>query len=435
MDHCGGSCVDSRNNDGCVAEPPACAFPCGGYPDPEACSSSMTQATAESGDSPTTGNQPACLAAADCTDLASPICMDGACVACTEAEMPDAACGERDAGLPACGSTGTCVECTSATATACSGETPVCDDATNTCTKCTAHEQCGPEAACSFITGSCITDCVVHVDGDGGQDHTTIEGALRTTDGPCVIILHALTGANSYDGAEIPFARQIALFGAEDGPRPRIRGAGIPGILVAGTAYLRNLEIRGTANDPGIRVNPGRVYLDASRVVLNEGGGLHIELGGDAIVRNSMLGGDISDAAVVDVDARSSADIVYSTLLAGGGTATALRCDQGATTTVRNSIVVSRAPVTTVDCPGATLSYSAFETTPGGQGNVGVGLYDEAWFSSVANGDFHLSAGGIEAFGSAAVWRAGDPPIDFDGEMRVNTDGSPEAPGADLPTP
>lgn len=440
MDYCGGACVDSPNNDGCVKEPPECAFPCGGYPDPNACSDGGTATTGdptvgEATIGATTSVATECEGTQDCTDPNRPICVEQTCVACDQAATPDDACAERDAELPVCGPAGACVQCTVEAEGACGTSTPVCDPATNTCAKCTTHEQCGPESACAFTNGTCIRDCVTHVDGDGGQAHTTIDGALDATTGSCVIIVHALDGANSYDSVQIPAARQIALFGADDGPLPRIRGEGISSVRVAGAAFLRGLEIRGNPGYPGVYAFGGKVYIERSRIVLNAASAVNVDFGGAAVISNSMLGGNVDDVPAVDLGEITSVDIVYSTLIGGDGSATALKCDVGDDVRVRNSILVNDGAMNPLDCAGATITYSALETLPAGEGNVGVGAYDALWFTSVANGDFHLTTAGIMKFGTVAVWRDGDPTIDFDLEPRVGQDGLREAPGADLPTP
>ena len=45
--------------------------------------------------------------------------------------------------------------------------------------------------------------------------------------------------------------------------------------------------------------------------------------------------------------------------------------------------------------------------------------------------DFHLTPTGQTQFANIAVWEEGDPPFDFEGELRPNTDGAGDYAGAD----
>jgi hypothetical protein len=65
--------------------------------------------------------------------------------------------------------------------------------------------------------------------------------------------------------------------------------------------------------------------------------------------------------------------------------------------------------------------------------NVALGDVQIGWFTNYLTGDFHLSAMHPGAIDTAAVWMTGDPMVDIDGDARVNTDGSPDVAGADVP--
>ncbi len=158
------TCAFTPTEDGCVADRPddACHSPCGGgaWLDEDAScvgessSSSGTEASSTSGEtmqtetgsesgseSSTTGPMP-CMGSEDCTDAAAPFCepVGGVCVACDGVEDGDAACAELDPGMPLCVA-GDCVQCTAVAPEACTGETPVCEEATNACVPCVAHAE------------------------------------------------------------------------------------------------------------------------------------------------------------------------------------------------------------------------------------------------------------------------------------------------------
>jgi hypothetical protein len=66
-------------------------------------------------------------------------------------------------------------------------------------------------------------------------------------------------------------------------------------------------------------------------------------------------------------------------------------------------------------------------------GNTALGSMNTNWFMNYVTGDFHLSAMHPGTIDTAAVWMTGDPMVDIDGDARVNTDGSPDVAGADVP--
>ena len=89
----------------------------------------------------TSGKCVACTSDSQCTTAAAPICdkTKNACVACAT----DLQCQTKSTGLPACRADGQCVQCTAGAAAAvCTGATPACDTATNTCVQCTSGANC-----------------------------------------------------------------------------------------------------------------------------------------------------------------------------------------------------------------------------------------------------------------------------------------------------
>jgi hypothetical protein len=395
-------------------------------------SESATEVTSET-DS-TTGPI-GCLTSDECTDPAAPICENLMCVPCGDATDPDGACEDKDASAPACRDDGQCVQCTGTNASACGDVTPVCGDASE-CVGCTYHEQC-PESACQIDTGACFDDtCVVTVDGDGAAQYSSIAEGI--TNG-CVVIVHELDDDASYQEALSINGMSVALLAA-DGQLPRVQGTGgDPTLTVSGGAdvYVQGLTLSLNGSAEGVLVDGASVWLDRSRVVQNTGGGVTLTNGADGQVRNCYVGGN-SDVPAMTVNG-SSVDVRYSTL-GGFFDAPALACTSPNAVTVRNSIVVSRAVTSDIDCDDAVMTYSATEVLVEGMGNVAVGAFDApdatAWFLNYNSGNFGLTPGGENTgegeFGDVAQWQPGDPDVDIDGDPRP-TEPGPDAAGADVP--
>jgi len=335
-------------------------------------------------------------------DAATPICVDMACVPCTDAADGDAECAAKDGALPVCREDGQCVQCTSSNADECGDMTPVCDDGTSSCVGCTYHEQC-ESTACDIASGSCFEDCVVHVDGDGRQDFDNIgDGIAAAIAGGCVLVVHELEGEVAYQEPLVIDGDTVAIFAAP-GEAPRWEGTG----------GNPTLTVTGGAN----------VYIQSMWMVGNSGTSLDVEGGSFVQVRNCFVDGD-DDVAAVDVTS-ATFDASYSTIAGGFGTAAALRCDGPATVEVRDSILVARTDMPELDCTTDVLQTSATEAE--------VPELQTTWFVNFAVGDFHLSGTGEAIFDGIAEWNTGDPASDIDDQGRAGVDGTPEAAGADLP--
>jgi hypothetical protein len=453
-----GLCGATPGQDGCVADEPVdgeCYSPCGdsqSASENSAClgvmeSTDGTMSTGETTDDPTgsesstTGPAP-CAGNEDCPDAAAPFCepVSGECVACDGTDDPDGACAGLDPGLPLCVG-GACVACTAENPAACTGETPICDDATNSCVPCTEHGQCG-EAACNLFSGACLpADAVVHV-GGAMPDFATIEAAVMSFDAMTegTIIMHA--GAYNDQAVTVDGGRVLAFLAAEDAampPRWTQSSGGPPQLTVTdATVLMDGLQVSGNADDLGLRVDAGRAWVDRSRVINNTGGGVLAENAAELVLRNSFVGGD-DDTAAVNVDA-ATARISFSTLGGGTITATGLSCTAPDSVEVRSSIIVALGIMATggvdVACSVADITYTATETPFVGTGNVTVGelplMTPEDWFVSYGLGDYHLQNDGLDLFADVAQWQDGDPRADIDGDPRPAVDGTPDFAGADL---
>ena len=431
---------------GCVAEvTPECHAPCG-EPGDLSCvvgesstgTSSMgteTSGSSESGsESSSTTGPMSCVNDEECTDAAAPFCgVSGECGTCEGTKDGDAACAGVDPGLPLCVG-GACVQCTAAAPEACTGTTPLCDDATNTCVPCTEHGQCG-EAACNLYTGACLpgdAEAIAHV--GPGQEFASLTLAVASipADAEGTVVVHQ---ANYDEAVTVDGNRTVAFLAAEgDSPVWGLLAGGMPQLTVpmGSTVLVEGMQLSGNANDLGLRVDGGRAWVDRSRIVQNSGGGVLAEAGAELTLRNCFVGGSVNNVAALAVTG-ATATITYVTAGAGFGTATALTCDVAATVDTRNSLFVSEdAGGDEVQCPGATIEHSAAELDLGGT-NVALGDMATTWFTAYGTGDFGLTAMHPVAIDTAAQWQTGDPTTDIDGDPRPAVDATPDYAGADVP--
>lgn len=391
---------------------------------------------------PSAGPQP-CVDDEDCGDAAAPFCgPSGECVACAETVDPDGACAGLDPTVPLC-MNGGCVQCTAEVPDACSGETPVCDDASNSCTACNQHDQCG-EAACNFYTGACLpADAVVHV--GPGQELGNLTDAVASfgSGAAGTIIVHQ----DVYYDTVIVNGGQALAFLANEGDmdipvwdNDILQLGTSPLTVTDGTVFIDGLELTGTSDAaPGLAVNGGRAWVDRSHIVNNKGGGIVADSAANLTLRNCFVDSDGNDAnALVIADA--SASVLYSTLVAGRNNAVALSCTPPTTVVVRNSLIVARGDAGSnafdVVCDQADMTFTVTESHVSGRGNVTVEFPENApgdWFMDYVNGDFHLQNAGLVVFAAIARWRTGDPLTDIDGAPRPNVDGSADYVGADVP--
>lgn len=455
------TCVHTPAKDGCVADRPeddACYSPCGGetrLEDDVTCLDSHgTGSTSTSDDgstldtdgsatgtdtmdpseSSTTGAMP-CTENEECTDPAAPFCepVSGECVTCAATDDPDGACAGLDPGAPLCVG-GACVQCTAENPAACDEQLLLCDDASNTCVGCVAHDECA-SGGCELAVGTCFPPGeVVHVDGDGGQDFTTVAAAVASVGAGLhgVIVVHEQDSGLGYPGTMVDQGKTIALLAAA-GETPSLQGTGAnPGLRIAGAgtaAYVDGLEVSNAAA-VGVITDGALAWIDRSRIVGNDGGGVLAQNGAELTLRNCFVGGSI-DTSVLDIQG-ATASVLYTTLGASLGATTSITCNASGMASVRNSLVVSRSDDDEVTCANLDASYTAAEMMLGGTGNVALGAMQTTWFMSFNGGDFHLTTAPV-SIATTAQWEAGDPAVDIDGDDRPNTDGASDFAGADRP--
>lgn len=463
---CSAGCSDSPSphRNGCVTERPAdaCYSPCGqgltadeldecpvdGTDTSASTSSTGAQAstgmpTASGADESTTAVAPGCEGDGECEDPA-PLCVDGACVPCSEAPDPATACARSFPERPLCDE-GRCVACTPQDTSACEGLTPVCDVG-GLCVGCTLHEQC-PQSACHIEEGSCLPiDRVWVVDGDAGgcagadgsevAPYCTMGAALANVGvGEMgTLWVRARTGDAAYAaGFTITGSRVVAIRGLAD-ERPRFSGGGVGApITISGgaVAYLDRGRVDGSAVIEAVQVVGAVLHLDGWLVVLNQAGAVALSNGAVLHARNSVLGANGS--ALIDAQAlratASTFELRYVTMAGNDSAGTAsIACTGGSGGLVRNAIVVAIEP-DSIDCPGLVVEHSAIDTGLPGDGVVLRDAFDPGWFVAPGAGDFHVEPG--HPFEAVAQWAAGDPPFDLDGDPRPSVSGSPDVAGVD----
>jgi len=425
---------------GCVsAEELKCHEPCGKDPtceggDESSSSGGETETTTDGSGStsepdtdteePTSTTGPECMGNEECMDAALPFCVDEVCSPCSAVVegTPDEACAGLDDATPLCVDDA-CVQCTAENFEACGGATPLCDAEENTCAGCRFHEECQAigSPACNVATGACFDSSAASVtEVNVGTDGAIQPAIDAVADGGEHAIV--LTGTATGDhGITVDGGKTIAIVSTDANFKTIDGNEGNPTVTVTGagtTVYLHRLALTLNGDDVGISVESGAtLYADSVRVAQNTGGGVELATGTSGFLRNCMVGGANNSDAIAS---SGSLDLLYTTVVGNfGASSTALSCS-GGTTDVRNCILASRSN-DAVDCAAATITTSL---------EAEGGAYQESWFD-LDGGDLTLAV--PADFANVAIWEGGDPPFDFDGDARPNTDGANDYPGADVP--
>ena len=282
-------------------------------------------------------------------------------------------------------------------------------------------------------TGACFDEtCVREVDGDGGQDFSSVAAALGDE---CVVIVHERNAGVPYTEALGVEGITVAILAAP-GEKPVLQGVGggaTMGVMADGFLFAEGVILRGNTDGTGIAIADSTVYLDRVEITQNAGGGLDAD--GSAVrMRNTFVAGNggnsFSDTTGIRLQ-DSDAEISYvSVVFNEGDAADSFQC-AGATGTLRNSIVLGSDP-SSFDCPGVTASYTAFDDSVAGIGNDDVSPAQGSWFVNPTS-NFHLTAAGQSTFEDIAVWDVGDPAVDIDGDSRPNIPDTADVAGADVP--
>ena len=431
---------------GCVAEQPdpSCYSPCGGGATVEQDNSCVeigsdtgTSDESGSGSDPDMAPEDECRVNDDCQEEAD-YCYFGQCVPCNETADPDAACAVLTEGQASICLAGECVQCTEDDVDECTDAALLCDFDAHICVSCTSHDQCPGQAGCDLEFGACLpADAVWHVDGDGGQDFTTISQALDQLAGEDgTIIVHDFASTQTgYEESTVITGDRVVVIRGAPGERPLIFATG-PGLAVSNSArlYARDLHVLGE-NAIEITTN-ARADVDSCMVGAKSGSrGILLDTG-ELQMRNSMLRSAGGLYPALEITGSSTVSLTYSTVV-GLGTGVAIGCvdpvDITPGSSVRNSLIGNEGSEDAVACYELDYVNNAFEVGFGMGSNVEVGTLDLDWFVDAYFADLHLAGGAPIALATATLWLEGDPATDIDGDPRPTVPGSEDFAGADRP--
>lgn len=367
-----------------------------------------------------------CASNDDCPDDA-PFCDVEAreCVSCSALpeDERDGACRMLDADRPLCVE-GACVACSAEDHGACDD---ACDPETKACVGCTSHEQCRGEAGCNLLTGTCLSeDDIVHVDPDGGAGtFPTIDEALAqlgSNDGG-TLVLHESSDGIPTGNVVISGPRTIVLVAAP-GESPALNGGLSTTVTISdgATVLVEGWEVRGAQ---ALWIDDATVVLDRTTLL----GGLTVDNGGLLRARNSIMTGVASRGD-------STVDILYSTIVSRWGSY-AIECDQSDPSgfAIRNSLLLALAEAAETLSPGCspTIQYSASDRALVGNTNTILGsMNEQSWFVDLSGDNYRLAAPPASLL-TAARWQDGDPRTDIDGTLRPTVAGTPDVAGAHVP--
>lgn len=429
---------------------------------------SQTATSGDSTGSTVTGDPQECDAADPldpaCSDPAKPYCgAQGSCVACGAID-----CSVVSSDTPVCDAdSGRCVQCGADDSSACGGVTPICDVPTSTCVACTEHAQC-EGSACQLATGACFAK-VLYVDrgspcdgADGSIDlpFCEINDAVSKVgvDDPTAIRVKPNTIAYS-EQVQVPAGRTLAIVRDGNGVAKLEVGA-FDSLTVNDGAfvYVDQLQIgKGDVTKGVFCKTDAKVWIDRtqivdrkglgieslecelhlrqSRIYLNLGGGLKLT-GGSVSLANSFVvsnGGSFAAVSGIVLANMAKLDAVYTTIADNDGKAgveDSLDCTTPGPVVLRNSIVFGQSDLSSVDCASATALNSVVDAMSlMGEGTTVIKALDPGWFVMPESGNFQLKVD--PPFKDVAIWKTGDPAVDYDGDPRPGTDGDPDYAGAD----
>lgn len=390
----------------------------------------------------------------------TPFCSGGACVDCSIPLDPDGACESLGAGTDFCVG-GVCVQCTTDNASACEGETPLCDEGTLQCVGCSYHAQCDT-GACNLDTGACMpglpsvwvrpqaANCSDASSGTFALPFCELQPAIDYIEAQGDIGTIRMEEDNgTIPAATIPAGLTVAILAQTD-QRPEI--GGISALGSGAHVYLEGISVTGNILN-AIEVNDASIWLD--RVIVYNNVGYAADIRNDAALhmRNTVIGsnGRISNVRPAVYIENAAVDVQFTAIVANFAETfgvASLGCMNPTSATMRNSIAASNSG-NSIDCPGLDVDYSWVDA--GGLGGVGNVVDAMAhpdlsiWFiepGGIADGmvatfgdDFRLTAAGEALFGPIGLVHEGDLPFDIDLDPRSTTIGDPTTAGAYLEAP
>jgi len=399
-----------------------------------------------------------------CEDPSRPYCgLDGGCVGCDAID-----CAAVAPGASVCADDGRCVACTAEVAGDCGGVTPICDVEAGTCVGCVEHGQCA-SGACDYASGACFTEtlyvdraapCAL-ADGSPEAPFCEIGDAVAKVNKLTPTVVRVKASASVYLNPVIVGINVKVAILRDGAGTVRLEVDGADSLLVntGAAVYLQDLQISKGSLQAGLKCDGGEVWIERSRVVDRKGlaidgvnckiilrrsrissnlaGGIKLNGGSLGLINSYIVtnGGAFSAVAGVTLTNKATLEAVYATIVDNDGTAgveDSLECTGHGAVTLRNSILFGRTAASSVDCPGATASYSVVDAPSlQGVGNKVVPAIDGDWFVAPQLGDFAIHPD--TPFKDVAVWKTGDPLTDYDGTARPGVDGALDYAGADRP--
>jgi len=399
-----------------------------------------------------------------CPDPMAPYCeAGGTCVGCEALT-----CSDVSTATPTCDlATGYCEQCTATDVAACVGTTPVCDVAASKCIGCSDHVDC-KDSACQFDTGACYAtalyvdrgaDCA-NADGSAELPYCEIADAAAKLGAEPTAILVKPSPQPYTEQVQIAAGRTVGIvrngsgtvklevptldaIQISDGATVQVsalqisKGDMTKGLFCTGaTVSIDHTQII-DRNGLGIEAVTCDLTLRDSRVWRNFGGGIKVN-GGTLRLENTFVvssGDSFSAVSGLLISNAAAVDAVYTTIVDNDGTNTvadSIECSAAGTVKLRNSIVFGQSAAGSVDCTGATATTSVIDSAMlTGEGNVMQAALDSSWFVAPGAGNFAIKVG--PPFKDVAIWIAGDPSQDYDGNMRPTRDGKKDYAGADRP--
>lgn len=337
----------------------------------------------------------------------------------------------------------TCVQCTQAASSACTGTSPACG-ADNACHACTAHSDCTSRLC--LPDGSCAAaDSVAYVSvpPDGTANQTC---SLAS---PCTSAAAGLATGRPYlkfhgvidEPVVVSGGRSVTFYGDPGAGLTRSMGNGAIVTIQDDRTSLSvyDLSISNAPNSTsgiGCLIPAGAgaplLSLTRSRITNNPGGGVSISNGTFVIVGNVFFnnGGLMSSIGGISITtAASSVNRLdfnsFSLNTSQDGVAPGIQCIVGAFTAKNNIMSDNRTPTLGANQFGGSCMHAYTIARPGtlppGTGN---GISDPL-FVDPAKGDLHLQA-------NSPARHAADPASDLTGIASHDIDGNARVAPADI---
>lgn len=407
-------------------------------------------------------------------DAATPFCVSGECVNCSNAPNPDSSCLNADANTGACDlNAGTCVACNQESLAACTNQgKDFCNPWIPQCeAKCTEHSQC-PNSACDLNVGTCFPEnSVVYVDKNSCQNgngtlnspfctiaeaYTKIETVLAKTG-----VIKVLSPGVYDSQVVIKSQSKIAIIAKTKGTTVYSESASALVLDEKSTVYTYQIDFS-SKNATGVLcfvgnpTNFSHLWIDEGKINNHKDVGIGmlncnltlrrsllyknitgISLFGKGLVKiqNSYLtdNGQVVNPPSHTINASANGtdfdiEVEWSTILNSKNAS--IFCDPSSSTKIRNSIVMNQSGVLSIVCP-QSISNSVLDYDSGTNYKASPDKITE-WFS-LSNGVYTFKPDVNLPFAELAEWQSGDSLVDYFKNLRSTVENQP--PGAEYLAP